>query len=237
MGDEIIMKRLIVFLVAMMLLVACSSDNNNENNNDNNNNNNESENENVNLNENNTEENDVNQEKDNHNENNQNEDNNLVNNDEDNQEEVADLQLQLTKVDEESGVTIENSEVYQRLDEYIKENPKQGAANDFSAYIYTTVISDDGQINLILMAINRLDQPIKNVSFDFTLGKTDEDGEELVFENLPVALPEEEFGSFQPDHMMPFLIEMSEEQAELVQEIDTTNQIFEINAFDLEQGE
>lgn len=38
-----------------------------------------------------------------------------------NQEEVEDLILQVTKVDEEAGVTIENNETYQTLDEFVKE--------------------------------------------------------------------------------------------------------------------
>src|SRR5699024_7385391 len=86
--------------------------------------------------------------------------------------EKGPLTLQLTKVDEEEGYTIEDSPLYTELESFIEENPKQGAANDFSMYVID-VLEDAGQSQLLLLGINRLDEPIKDISFDFSLGNSD----------------------------------------------------------------
>src|SRR5699024_721167 len=67
--------------------------------------------------------------------------------------------LQHTKVDEEEGYTIEDSPLYTELESFIEENPTQGTANDFSMFVID-VLEDAGQSQLLLLGVNRLDEPI-----------------------------------------------------------------------------
>src|SRR5699024_4723272 len=109
------------------------------------------------------------------------------------------LPLLLTIVDEEEGYTIEDSPLYTELESFIEENPKQGTANDFSMFVID-VLEDAGQSQLLLLGVNRLDEPIKDISFDFSLGNSDG---EMAWEDLPVTLGADEFGAFKVDHAMP----------------------------------
>ena len=140
------------------------------------------------------------------------------------------LTLQLTKVDEEEGYTIEDSPLYTELESFIEENPKQGAANDFSMYVID-VLEDAGQSQLLLLGINRLDEPIKDISFDFSLGNSDG---EMAWEDLPVTLGADEFGAFKVDHAMPILLPIEEEQIDVINTITEDNQVFEMDNFDYE---
>ncbi|MBO1001605.1 hypothetical protein ACFSKI_16300 [Pseudogracilibacillus auburnensis] len=145
--------------------------------------------------------------------------------------EKADLTLQVTKVDADDGITIENNDIYQQLDQMVKENPQDGDANDFSLFLIDFVEFEDDELQLLFLGINRLDKPIKNISFDFTLGY--EDGE-YVWEDLNVSIPEDEFGAIKVDHAMPILLPVTEEQIEIINEINFDNQIFEMENFDFE---
>src|SRR5699024_4858811 len=109
------------------------------------------------------------------------------------------LTLQLTKVDEEERYTIEDSLLNMEVESYIEEHPKQGTANDFSMFVID-VLEDAGQSQLLLLGVNRLDEPIKDISFDFSLGNSDG---EMAWEDLPVTLGADEFGAFKVDHAMP----------------------------------
>lgn len=139
------------------------------------------------------------------------------------------LSLQVTKVDEEAGITIEDDPNYQHLNDLVEANPELGANNDFSLFS----IESDGNFNedvteVLFLGINRLDEPIKNIKFDFTLGSTDGD---YVWEEEPVQLPEDVFGAIKTDHAMPVLLEVTDEQFEIFNTITEENQIFEMENF------
>lgn len=149
--------------------------------------------------------------------------------DEDVDEDEKDLTLQITKVDEEAGITLEDDPNYQHLNDLVEANPELGAENDFSLFS----IESDGNFNegvteVLFLGINRLDDPIKNIQFDFTLGATDGD---YVWEEEPVQLPEEVFGAIEPNHAMPILLEVTEEEFEIFNTISEENQIFEMENF------
>src|SRR5699024_1441949 len=144
--------------------------------------------------------------------------------------EKGPLTLQLTKVDEEEGYTIEDSPLYTELESFIEENPKQGAANDFSMYVID-VLEDAGQSQLLLLGINRVDEPINESRFDVALGTSDG---EIAWEDLSVTLGADEFGAFKVDHAMPILLPIEEEQIDVINTITEDNQVFEMDNFDYE---
>ncbi|MEI3597597.1 MULTISPECIES: hypothetical protein [unclassified Oceanobacillus] len=149
-----------------------------------------------------------------------------------NQEEVEDLTLQVTKVDEEAGVTIENSEIYQELNEFVKENSKFGTPNDFSLLSVSMVEDAEGNQQMLFLGVNRLGSPVKNITFDITLGSTEGD---MVWEDFPVTLDEENAGVLETNAALPiFLPVTSQEQIDVMNTISQENLVMEFNNFNFE---
>ncbi|MTW87273.1 hypothetical protein F3157_16670 [Virgibacillus dakarensis] len=147
------------------------------------------------------------------------------------EDEKEDLTLQLTKVDEEAGVTLEN-ETYQEISKMIQDDPDMGAANDFSVYTINIYETEFGK-KLFLLGINRLPFAIHNISFQFTLkGK---DGEQI-YKNLPVQLKKSEIGTFQQDGAIPFTLDLTAEQAEQLMKMNSEDMVLEINDFKYEKA-
>ena len=144
------------------------------------------------------------------------------------------LTLQLLKGDEEAGVTIENNEVYKELNRMITENPDIGLENDFSVYIVDIVDSGTENASLLFLGINRLDEPLKEISFDYTLGH--ENGE-FVWENAEVNLSEADAGIIQPNHAMPFSLGITPEQEAIIDTLDDNNQVVKIENFSFQSAE
>lgn len=138
----------------------------------------------------------------------------------------GDLTLQLTKVDEEAGGSLEEG-TYKEINNMIKEDPKIGAANDFSVYTLKISDQDEGKV-LFLLGINRLPIAIHNISFQFTLKSKDD---EYVYQDMPVRLTDSEIGTFQPDGAIPFMLDLSDEQAELLKRINPEDIVLEIDDF------
>lgn len=152
-----------------------------------------------------------------------------------NNEEKEALQLQMTKVDEEAGVTVESNETYQLLDEFVKENPKFGVANDFSMQSITMVMDSVGNQQMLFLAVNRLGEPIKNVDFNLSLGNTKGD---VVWENLSVTIDEEVAGVIENNAAVPiFLPITSEEQVDLMNTISQENLHIELKDFNYDTTE
>lgn len=143
--------------------------------------------------------------------------------------ENTDLQLTVTKADEEAGVTIKNNEDYQILNDVVKSNPQLGTLDDFS--MFTIDFDEEVTQNLDMitfLGINRLDEPIKNLNFNITFGN---DRGEYVWENQNIDIPEETFGTFDPDHAIPIMLDITEEQLEVYQTITEENQVFSLDDF------
>ncbi|MEI3612689.1 hypothetical protein [Pseudogracilibacillus sp. SO30301A] len=141
------------------------------------------------------------------------------------------LTLQLLKADEENGETIEGHNIYSELDQIVKDNPDMGVANDFSVFVVNAIYDDEENAKLLLLAINRLPDPIKNLSFNYTLGT--EDGE-YVFENQHVTMDEETAGVLQPNSTFPLVLSITPEQDEVLKKIDENNQVVKIEDFEFE---
>lgn len=152
-----------------------------------------------------------------------------------NQAEVEDLKLQVTKVDEDAGVTIENSETYQMLNEFVQENSKFGAPNDFSMLSVSLAEDSAGNQQMLFLGVNRIGTPVKNVTFEITLGSTEGD---MVWENFPVSLDEETAGVLENNAAMPiFLPVTSQEQVDAMNTISQENLVMEFNNFNFETVE
>ena len=91
----------------------------------------------------------------------------------------------------------------------ITENPDIGLENDFSIYIVDIVDSGTEDAALLFLGINRLDESIKGITFDYTLGL--DDGS-FVWEGAEVTLSEEDAGIIQPNHAVPFSLGITPEQ-------------------------
>ena len=141
------------------------------------------------------------------------------------------LSLQLLKADEEAGVTIENSEVYKELNRMITEDADMGLANDFSINIIDIVDSGTENASLLFLAINRLDEPMKNITFDYTLGH---DNGEYVWEGVKVNLTEQDTGIIQPNHAVPFSLGITPEQEALIDTLEQDNQVVKMDNFKFE---
>ncbi len=144
------------------------------------------------------------------------------------------ISLQLLKADEEAGVTVENSEVYQELDRMITEDPTIGLENDFSIFIVDIVDSGTEDAALLFLGINRLNESIKNISFDYTLGL--DDGR-FVWEDVEVSLSEEDAGIIQANHAVPFSLGITPEQEAMIDALEPDNQVVKIENFAFESAE
>lgn len=145
--------------------------------------------------------------------------------------EKEDVALQVLKVDEEAGLTIENDDFYSGLDEMLAEDPKLGTANDFSVHTIDIFNFEEGAA-LVLVGINRLDFPMKDVTFNFTLG--DKNGE-TIWENEPIDLPAADVGVIQPNSAVPILMGISDAQAEELVGIDEADLYMELDDFKYEK--
>lgn len=142
-----------------------------------------------------------------------------------------DLTLQLLKVDEEDGITIDDNEIYQAIQAEIDSDPKMGVPNDFSLFPFDVVYFDDGGITLLFLAINRLDKPIRNMAFDLTLGNEDGD---YIFEDTEVDLPENLIGTLEVDGAIPFYLDITEEDEELFYTLDQENVLLNMENFKID---
>src|SRR5699024_7313456 len=127
-------------------------------------------------------------------------------------------------------MTIEDRLLCTELERFFEENPKQGTANDFSMFVID-VLEDAGQSQLLLLGVNRLDEPIKDISFDFSLGNSDG---AMAWEDLPVTLGGDEFGAFKVAHAMPILLPIEPEQIDVINTMTEDNQVLEMNNCDYE---
>ncbi|MFA8440156.1 hypothetical protein [Pueribacillus sp. YX66] len=149
------------------------------------------------------------------------------------EKEVEDVQLQVSKMDEEAGVTTENNEIYQYLDQMVKEDPKMGIPNDFSIHIVDIVegYDDDTHATILFLGVNRLPKAMKNISFNYTLGT--EDGE-YMWKGVEVMLSESEVGIIKPNHAVPYSLEITPEQEEIYMKLEQDNTIMNMENFDFE---
>ncbi len=146
-------------------------------------------------------------------------------------EEDGAISLQLLKIDEEAGATLDTHPLYIELNEMIQEAPELGIPDDFSIEVIDIVDSGTEDAALMFLAINRTPAALTNISFDYTLGH--ENGE-FVWKDFEVELTEEEAGVIQPNHAMPFSLGITAEQEALIDIINYDNKVMELNNADVE---
>ncbi|WP_147536192.1 hypothetical protein [Bacillus marasmi] len=146
-------------------------------------------------------------------------------------EEKEDLTLQILKEDEEDGLTIENSEIYQIANDAIKDNPKLGDEKTFTMYLVDSLSNDAGEKVLLFLAINRFPESMKNVNFDFTVGN--EHGG-FVWNKLKVTLPEKNIGSIHRNGAVPIIIPISKEKFTTLSELKKEDQEIKLDNFKYE---
>ena len=145
--------------------------------------------------------------------------------------DVEDIQLQLSKVDEDAGVVLEDSQVYGMLNEAIAADPKLGAPNDVTFFPYRSVVDENGNRSLLFLIVNRLPDSITDMSLTMTYGN--KDGAYL-WENLNVNIPGDQIGVLKPNHAVPFSLQISEEQKEIFDTINMENADLRIADFQME---
>ena len=123
--------------------------------------------------------------------------------------EKVNLKLQLLKRDEAAGATIESNPIYKLANDGIKKNPQMGEGKGLNLYIVDILTKKSGGKSVLLLVINRYDDPITNISFDLTLGN-ETDG--YVWNKMKTTLPESSIGVLQPHGVVPILIPLSDEQ-------------------------
>lgn len=87
---------------------------------------------------------------------------------------------------------------------------------------------------MFFLGFNRLEQPIKNITFEYTLGVDTGDGVEYVLEKERVELPEPFAGTIQPGHAIPFTVPVTPEGAEILQSITEENKVVKLENADFE---
>ena len=147
------------------------------------------------------------------------------------EETMEDLNLQILKADEEAGLTFENSPIYSELQDLVESDPKLGYPNDFTLYPLDIVTYEDGRDAILFLGVNRLDDPIKNMSFELTLGKKNG---EYIWKGLEVDLPEELAGVLESDSSIPVFLEISSEQGETFKKLTDDNMDIAIDKFDMD---
>ena len=144
------------------------------------------------------------------------------------------LALQVLKMDEAEGITLENNDVYKEISEIISENPNLGIPDDFSIQIHDVVENIVGTNDtLAFLAINRLDEPLKNVYFEYTLGNNEG---EYVFDETRINLTESEVGVIQAHSVVPFYVEVTEEQIESFRTLVPENYVMKFDNFTFESA-
>ncbi|SDZ50729.1 hypothetical protein SAMN05421736_11544 [Evansella caseinilytica] len=148
--------------------------------------------------------------------------------------EVADLKLQVRTIDEETGLTLDNNELYEHLIKEVEERPESGIPNDFSLQVVDTMNEGKEDAALIFLAINRTKKPMKNITLSFTMGSKDG---EMLWENEPIIMDESIYGVIQPDSAVPLLLRITPEMTELLSRLNDDNLMMKIEDFDYEVGE
>lgn len=130
------------------------------------------------------------------------------------------LTLQVLKQDEDEGITIENNEIYQVIQETVDEDPYMGDENDLSLYPFDIVEYEDETSSLLFLVINRLDNPIRNLIFTLTFGNNEGD---YIFEDHVVDLPEDYLGVLDKNGVVPILVDIEGDHRDLFDSLTQEN--------------
>ena len=145
------------------------------------------------------------------------------------------LSMQVLKADEENGITLEE-EMYQQLSVLVEANPDIGVDDDFSIHGINIVKTNTGESVMLFLGINRLEQGIKNIALEYTLGIETEGTVEYIFNREVINLLESYAGVIQPNHAIPFTVPFTQGGEELLRLMTEENKTIKIEnaTFELE---
>lgn len=88
---------------------------------------------------------------------------------------------------------------------------------------------------MLFLGINRLDESLNDISFDYTLGL--DDGS-FVWEDAEVTLSGENTGIIQPNHaVVPFSLGIAPEPEAIIDSLEQDNQVVKLENFSFQSGE
>ncbi|MBO0589741.1 hypothetical protein [Sporosarcina sp. E16_8] len=138
------------------------------------------------------------------------------------------LSMQVLKVDEENGVTVEDG-IYKELTGLLEANPTIGVANDFSIHALDLEKTKEGRSVILFLGINRLEKGIKDITLEYTLGVETEGTVEYVFNREEIILPARYAGVIQPNHAIPFTLPLTPKGEELLEIMTKENKVMSID--------
>lgn len=143
-----------------------------------------------------------------------------------------DLTLQLAKIDEELGHTLDD-EYYKELQFIIDEDPQLGDINDISFLPIDIIEYEDGSMAILFLFVNRLSEAIESIEMKFTFGN--DDGE-YIFEDSVVRLAKENMGIVDVDHVVPiyFDIKGTEEEIDIFMGLTDENVYMSVDSVNIE---
>ncbi|SDZ50799.1 hypothetical protein SAMN05421736_11550 [Evansella caseinilytica] len=149
-------------------------------------------------------------------------------------DQEEELQLVVRPVDEEAGYTLENSPLYQQLNDMIEENADVGVPNDFGVQVVNLATDEQGNTLLTFLAVNRTNVSMKNMTFSFSMGSTDG---EMLWENEPIRLDESIDGVLPPYTAIPLMLYVTPDMEEVFSKLNDENVVMNIEDFDYEVAE
>lgn len=144
-------------------------------------------------------------------------------------DEGENIILQLSKEDEASGITLDNDEIYIGIQEMIEQDPKMGEDNNVNFLPIGSIGYEVDRIGLVILLVNRLNNPVRNIAFNLTLG--DDKGNYIV-KDEQITLTEDYLGELDKNGAVPFTIEITEDEEKLFYTL--TNENMKLIAKDLE---
>lgn len=136
-------------------------------------------------------------------------------------EDLDDLTLYVNKMDEEAGITLENSDLYQNLQHYTDANPLEGEPNEVMFIIQEVYTFEDGKNHLVFLVENRYARPIEDVEITVTLGEEDSG---YIFEKEKLKISAQDYGPIKSDGAIPYYVELDDDQFETYKVLDQLDQ-------------
>lgn len=144
------------------------------------------------------------------------------------------IQLQILKEDQEAGITLENSKIYQQLDQFVKTNPNMGTKDQFTVVIVDTSESKDGKSNLVLLGVNRMSETMRNYSFTFTFG---DKHRTYVLKDKEIKVDSKTSGDLQVGHAQPIKVPLTEAEMSQLKKLDQNQAIVKVENIEAERAD
>lgn len=125
------------------------------------------------------------------------------------------------------------TELYEGIKHRIHEQPEMGAPEEFTLKSYRLFENYQGR-NYVFLGVNRLNKPIKNISFHLTVG--DEQGNKI-WDKQTVFLSVEDTGIIPANSVVPILLPVTHELLTRSKKVDFDSLNIEMTAFYFEDAD